>query len=141
MDPIEAAGKKVEFGAQIKRPAPKRVRTSYMQKEINLRDTPLLFFPPGKEMLFLGIYFVTLPYITGLLFIFFYVARGKAAMFGSLNLAFDSSFFLIWLVGYEILAVIIILWIIKNAIVYSIKASHEASTRHRRNGKRRARRY
>ena len=68
---------------------------------------------------FLVIYFITLPYITGLLFLFFYVAEGKAELFFSLN--DDSSFIMSWAIGYEILATLFILYIIKSAIAFSMK--------------------
>ncbi len=135
MDPIEAVGQKIDYGTPIQRKK-KAVRPSYMQREVDLSKTPILFFPPGKEMLFFGIYFAILPYITGLLFVFFYVARGKAAIFGSLNVGLDSSVFILWMIGYEILAVIIVLWIIKNAIMYSIKSSQATKKQPHSNQKR-----
>mgnify|MGYP000455822840 CR=1 FL=1 len=42
----------------------------FTQKEVNLAETPL-FFPEGYEKIFLAIYFVTLPYLAGLSFLFF----------------------------------------------------------------------
>ncbi len=130
MDPIEEVGAKIDYGKPIKR-TKKKVNTtinggSYIQRPVNWQKTPFLFFPPGKEMLFLGIYFAILPYITGLLFLFFYVSQGKAAVFGSITLSSDANFFLIWTIGYEILAAIIILWIIKNAVIFSIRNSQNS---------------
>jgi len=73
MDPIEEVGKEIDYGIVVQRKK-KAKRTishvSYTQQRVDLTKTPILFFPEGKEMLFLGIYFVTLPYITGLLFLF-----------------------------------------------------------------------
>jgi hypothetical protein len=89
---------------------------SFAKQKVTFDDTPL-FFPAGFEKLFLAIYFVTLPYIAGLLFLFFYVADGKKDLFLALN--DDSSFFLTWAIGYEIIAALIILWIIKSAISFS----------------------
>jgi len=90
----------------------------FTQQEVTFHNTPL-FFPEGFEKLFLLIYFITLPYIVGLIFLFFYIAEGQPKLFSSLNE--ESSFILTWAIGYEILAGIIILFIIKSAISFSIK--------------------
>ncbi|WP_050748044.1 hypothetical protein [Sulfurovum sp. NBC37-1] len=89
---------------------------SFTKKEVKLQDTPL-FFPEGFEKVFLAIYFVSLPYILGLLFLFFYIADGKFDVFVSVNS--ESPFIMTWAIGYEILATLIILWIIKSAISFT----------------------
>ena len=88
----------------------------FAQKEVDLAETPL-FFPEGFEKVFLAIYFVTLPYIAGLLFLFFYVAEGSVDLFLSLNE--EQSFFLTWAIGYEIIAALIMMWIVKMAIGFA----------------------
>ncbi len=95
-----------------------RIQSSkkFSQKEVDLAETPL-FFPEGFEKIFLAIYFVTLPYIAGLLFLFFYVAEGHPELFLSLN--DESSFMLTWAIGYEIIAAIILLWIVKMAVGFA----------------------
>ena len=93
---------------------------SFAKQEVTFENTPL-FFPEGFEKLFLLIYFITLPYIAGLFFLFFYVANGKKNLFLSLN--DNSSFILTWAIGYEVIAVLIILWIIKSAISFSMNNS------------------
>jgi len=126
MDPIEEVSKSIDYGRPVRRVKKKHgndMATSFSQKPVDLQKTPFLFFPPGKEMLFLGIYFVTLPYIVGLLFLFFYVSKGQAAIFGSITVNSDANFFLVWVIGYEILAAFILLMIIKSAISYSIQQS------------------
>jgi len=141
MDPIEALESSIDYGRQEKKNNFKntaRTNNNYLKQEVELNKTPFLFFPPGKEFLFLGIYFATLPYITGLLFLFFYVSEGKASTFGAVST--DSNFFLVWTIGYEILAVLAVLWIIKNAISYSIKNS-QAMSRSRRQPPKKRRRY
>jgi len=139
MDPIEEIGSSLNYN----KPAKKKKRTSnyrpasYMKQEVDFQKTPFLFFPPGKEFLFLGIYFVTLPYIVGLLFLFFYVSNGEASIFGAVST--DSNFFLIWIIGYELLAAFIVMWIVKNAIMFSFRnaqssrrSTHQPKRRHRR---------
>jgi hypothetical protein len=73
------------------------------------------------------IYFISIPYIVGLVFLYFYVASGKTETF--LALSESSSFILTWAIGYEIIAVVSLIWIIKNAITFSINAS---KSNHRR---------
>ncbi len=90
--------------------------SKFSQQEVDLSGTPL-FFPDGYEKLFIAIYFVSLPYIAGLLFQFFYIADGRKELFLSLNE--QSSFILTWAIGYEIIATIILLFIIKMAISFA----------------------
>ena len=92
----------------------------FTEQEVTFDDTPL-FFPEGFEKIFLFIYFISLPYITGLLFLFFYVAEGKEELFLSLNE--QSSFILTWAIGYEVLAGLTILLIVKSAITFSVQTS------------------
>jgi len=87
---------------------------------VRLSDSPL-FFPPGLEKIFLLIYFISLPYITGLIFLYFYVSDSKTDIFLSLN--DNGSFIMTWAIGYEILAVIALLLIIKSAISFSMSVS------------------
>ncbi len=90
--------------------------TKFTQKNVDLAETPL-FFPEGFEKLFLAIYFITLPYIAGLLFLFFYVAEGSLETFLSLNQ--EQAFILTWAIGYEIIATLVLLWIVKMAVSFA----------------------
>ena len=99
-------------------PQEKRIKSSkkFSQQKVDLSKTPL-FFPEGFEKIFLAIYFITLPYIAGLLFLFFFVAEGRPEVFSSLN--GESSFILTWAIGYEIIASLIMLYIIKMALSFA----------------------
>ena len=88
----------------------------FTQKNVDLAETPL-FFPEGFEKIFLAIYFVSLPYIAGLMFLFFYIAEGKVELFLSLNE--EQAFMLTWAIGYEIIAALILLWIVKMSIGFA----------------------
>jgi len=103
---------------KIHRNKPKKFTsaTKFSQKEVDLAETPL-FFPEGFEKLFIAIYFVTLPYIAGLLFLFIYVAEGNVDLFLSLN--DEQAFMLTWAIGYEIIAAMILLWIFKMSISFA----------------------
>lgn len=89
---------------------------NFSEQNVDLAKTPL-FFPAGYEKAFLAIYFVSLPYITGLLFQFFYIADAKVELY--LSLSKNSSFIFAWAIGYEILATLLLLSIIKMAISFS----------------------
>lgn len=87
--------------------------SKFSKQEVDLTKAPL-FFPEGFEKLFIAIYFVTLPYIAGLLFQYLYLADAKLEVF--LTLYENSMFILIWAIGYEIIATFILLYILKLAI-------------------------
>ena len=106
---------------------PIKSSNSFTQQNVDLTDTPL-FFPQGFEKIFLGIYFIVLPYIAGLLFLYFYIAEGKTEMFLSLN--DDSSFILTWAIGYEIIAGLALLYIVKSAISFSMENHKKGKRAH-----------
>ena len=81
----------------------------FMNQKVDLVNS--ILFPEGYENIMLAVYFVTVPYITGLLFIFFYIGKGDSTVFLSLNS--EHSFLIAWAVGYEIVALLILLWIVK----------------------------
>ena len=110
-----------------------RNNKKFSQQEVTFDDTPL-FFPAGLEKLFLLIYFITLPYLAGLAFLFFYVGNGDTSLFGSLSS--DSSYMLTWIIGYELLAVVALLWILKKAIVFTMESSSSSSQGASRNFRR-----
>jgi len=90
--------------------------TKFTKKNVELAQTPL-FFPEGFEKLFLAMYFVTLPYIAGILFLFFYVSGGSLEAFSSFNK--NQAFILTWAIGYEIIASLVLLWIFKMAMIFA----------------------
>lgn len=81
----------------------------FMNQNVNLVDS--ILFPEGYENLMLAVYFIAVPYIAGLLFIFFYIGKGDTTIFLSLN--DENSFLITWAIGYEVVAAIILLWIAK----------------------------
>ena len=88
----------------------------FAEQKVDLQKTPL-FFPEGFENIFLTIYFITIPYIAGILFLFLYASKGNTKLFLSVNEL--SSVIVTWAIGYEILAVLAVLYIIKMAISFS----------------------
>lgn len=91
--------------------------SKFSERKVSLADTPL-FFPEGFEKIFLTLYFILLPYIAGTLFLFFYISNGELESFLSLNK--KSSIILTWAIGYEIIAVLILLYIMKLALFLSL---------------------
>jgi len=88
----------------------------FTEQEIDLQKTPL-FFPKDYENIFLTLYFIFLPYLVGILFLFLYASEGNVEFFLSVNEL--SSVIVTWSIGYEIIAVLIVLYIIKMAFSFS----------------------
>ncbi len=84
----------------------------FLEQEISLVDS--ILFPAGYENIMLGLYFLIVPYIAGVLFIFFVIGKGDYTVFLALN--DENSFFLTWAIGYEVTAALILLWILKLAL-------------------------
>ena len=104
----------------------KNKSSNFAQQDVELENTPL-FFPEGFEKLFIAIYLVSLPYIAGLLFLFFYIAEGKPELF--LSLTEESSFLLTWTIGYEIIAAFTLLYIVKMAMSFAKENAKKGATR------------
>ena len=97
----------------------------FMNKKVNLVDS--ILFPDGYENLMLGIYFLIIPYINGLLFIFFHIAKGDSTVFLSLNS--ENAFIITWLIGYEVTAGLLLLWITKLGITSFFQSSGNKNTK------------
>lgn len=95
---------------------PTRPSNKFSEQEVDLQKTPL-FFPEGYENIFLTLYFIFLPYIVGILFLFLYASEGNVEFFFSVNEL--SSIIVTWSIGYEIIAVLIVLYIIKMAFSFN----------------------
>ena len=101
-------------------PTIKNAVTSFSKQKIDMEQAPF-FFPPGYEYIFLSLYFVTLPYIMGILFLFFYIAHANFELFSLIS--GKSSFLFTWAIGYEVLAAVIFIFIIK-LFIDSVRAEH-----------------
>ena len=95
---------------RTKKPSTNNAVTSFSQQKIEMEQAPF-FFPPGYENIFLAIYFLTLPYIMGLIFLFFYIANANIDLFSSISA--KSSYLFTWAIGYEVLAAMFFLFILK----------------------------
>jgi hypothetical protein len=79
---------------------------SFLNQSIDYRD--LVFAPKGYEGVVLGTYVLMVPYLMGLVFLFLFVARASYEYFLQFNL---TSFFIIWAIGYEVCAGLILIGI------------------------------
>jgi hypothetical protein len=87
--------------------------TSFTQQKVTYEKTPL-FFPHHYETLFLAGYIVLLPYFAGLAFLFFYVFHGSMKLFSYHH----NSFIWTWAIGYEMLASLTLLMLLKSALSF-----------------------
>ena len=95
---------------------PPKLNTNFSKQGVDRQKTPL-FFPEGFEMIFLGIYFIILPYIAGILFLFFYVSDGSPELFSYI---YEQSFFMLtWLIGYELLTTLLLLYLVKMSLSFA----------------------
>jgi hypothetical protein len=94
----------------------KRQTNSFAQKEINIHD--YVFAPEGYETFMFIIYFITIPYLAGLGFLYLFIAKGDFSNFLNFKI---SSFFVIWAIGYEVVAAILLTLII-NSFIKSFKS-------------------
>ncbi len=88
-------------------------RVSFAAKKVELRDFAPV--PEGWEYFVYTFYAIAIPYILGAIFLFFAVAGADYGNFMLLNM---SAFIVVWLIGYEILAAIMLLWILKLYLQY-----------------------
>lgn len=106
-NPQASLPKKKRAGKKNKEPE------SFGQKEVHFSE--IFYLPDGLENLFLGIYFITIPYVTGLIFLFGFAAKGKIQDFMQLDLA---MFFVVWAIGYEVVGGIALVFIFYNMFTF-----------------------
>ena len=86
----------------------RRKSNSFGNQKVDVKN--MVWAPEGYEGIFGFIYFITIPYMVGAIFLFFAVAGADFDNFMKLNTA---AFFVVWAIGYEIvasLALLIIFW-------------------------------
>lgn len=96
--------KKIEHGSVHEHAKKKRV--SFGSQKVELRD--YVIAPDGYEELAYIFYFLSIPYISGAIFLFLFVAGANFDNFMLLDL---NSFLIVWLIGYEIVAAFLLFWI------------------------------
>lgn len=86
--------------------ARRQMEEDFFQKSLDYRD--FVFSPEGYEGIVLSLYILVIPYLAGLMFLFLFVAEANYEYFLQFNLA---SFFIIWAIGYEVCAALILIGI------------------------------
>ncbi len=79
----------------------------FLSQEFNYRK--YMFVPEGYEGLMIFLHLLILPYLVGFSFLFLFIAKASYESFLAFNLL---SYFVIWAIGYEVAAVLIIVIII-----------------------------
>jgi len=92
---------------------PKVKSKSFGTQKIDIKD--YLYVPEGMEFIVYSLYFVFIPYIAGIIFLFFAVAGADFDNFMLLNL---TQALIVWAIGYEIVATLTLTWIFVLFIKY-----------------------
>jgi len=90
-----------------------RKRASFAAQKVDFKD--YLFVPDEWEFVAYTLYFVGIPYVVGAFFLFLFVAGGSWASFQLLDL---NAFPIVWLIGYEIVAICLLIWIMVLYLTY-----------------------
>jgi hypothetical protein len=102
----------------------RKKRESFSSQEVDVKD--YIISPEGWEGIMFTFYFLAIPYITGIIFLFLFIARADMESF----LVFDlTSFFIVWAIGYEIVASILIVAIFIAYIRYLSREDKVKSNR------------
>ena len=88
-------------------------RASFGAQKVDFKD--YLFVPDEWEFVAYTFYFVGIPYVVGAFFLFLFIAGGSWDNFQLLNL---NAFPIVWLIGYEIVAICLLIWIMILYLTY-----------------------
>jgi len=91
---LERSKKKKDSTSRQKTKTP-----SFTSQSINLKD--YFYVPEGMEFIVYSLYLILIPYIFGIVFLFFAVADADFDNFMLLNI---SQVLIVWAIGYEIVA-------------------------------------
>ncbi len=90
-----------------------QTKPSFTSQHVDFSDH--VFVVEGYEGVFYTLYFLSVPYITGAVFLFFFVAGGSYDNFMLLEM---NAFLIVWLIGYEIVATLILIAIFISFLKY-----------------------
>ena len=109
---VEERGKKRAPSAAEKK-ARQKHPTSFGSQKVDFSD--YLIAPTGYESVVYPLYFLLIPYIAGITVLFFLVAGASLDNFKLLEF---NSFFVVWLIGYEIVATMMLVGILIAFLKY-----------------------
>jgi hypothetical protein len=88
-------------------------KDTFGSQDVDIKD--YIISPDGWEGIMFAFYFLSIPYIAGIVFLFLFIARADMESF----LVFDlTSFFVVWAIGYEIVASLLLIGIFISYIKY-----------------------
>jgi len=112
-DTILGSARKIRLEKQRKRKEKTRDKLAeFMSADVH--DSEFGIIPEGYGGISYLTFLIFAPWIAGTLFMLFYVAGGDMETFKGL----ENSALLTWVIGYEILAAVILLLIFKKLLVY-----------------------
>lgn len=91
-------------------------QASFSSQKVDFSD--YLLAPSGYEGIFYTIYFLTIPYVLGATFLFFFIAKGN---YGNFMLLDTTAFLIVWMIGYEIIASLLLIAIFISFLRYEKK--------------------
>jgi hypothetical protein len=91
----------------------KRKAKSFGSQKVDFKEH--LFIPENWEFAAYTFYVISVPYIVGSLFLFLTIARASFENFKLLN---TSAFPIVWAIGYEIVALVALVWILGLYLQY-----------------------
>ncbi len=89
---------------------------NFATQEVAFKD--YIISPQGWEGIMFAFYLLALPYVTGVIFLFLFVAQADMHNFLILDI---THFFIVWAIGYEIVATVIMILIFISYIKYISK--------------------
>ena len=101
----------------------KKSASSFGSQKVDFKD--YLVAPEGYESVVYPLYFTFIPYLTGAILLFFFVA---GASFENFKLLEFNNFLVVWMIGYEVVGTVILLAI----LVAFLKYDDNDVTRNRR---------
>jgi uncharacterized membrane protein len=112
-DTILESARKIRLEKQKRKKAQTRDKLAeFMSADV--QDSEFGIIPEGYEGITYLAFLLFAPWIMGTLFMFFYVSGGSIETFNAL----ENSTMLTWVIGYEILAAIVLLIIFKKLMTY-----------------------
>ena len=85
----------------------KRKSKGFGSQKVEIRD--FVAVPEGWEYFAYTFYGFVVPYLFGAAFLFFFIAGGRYDNFMLMNM---NAFLVVWMIGYEIVSIILLIWIL-----------------------------
>jgi cellulose synthase/poly-beta-1,6-N-acetylglucosamine synthase-like glycosyltransferase len=104
----------------------RKKRESFSSQEIDINKYVLS--PEGWESVVLTLYIIFIPYIVGVLFLFVFIAQVAFDKFLLLDM---GSIFIVWAIGYEVIAITLLFIIFLAFLSYLSKSKKKNNQHHK----------